>query len=48
VAHKRDNGEVLLVRSSLERMKEAFNPASVETLFHTCPADHRDRGVGRR
>jgi signal transduction histidine kinase len=35
VAHKRSNGEVLLVRSSLERMKEAFNPASVETLFHT-------------
>jgi signal transduction histidine kinase len=35
VAHKRDNGQVLLVRSSLERMKEAFNPASVETLFRT-------------
>ena len=35
VAHKRDNGQVLLARASLERMQEAFNPASVQTLFRT-------------
>ncbi len=35
VAVKRDNGQVLLARASLERMQQAFNPASVQTLFHT-------------
>jgi signal transduction histidine kinase len=35
VAHKRHNGQLLVVRADLERMKEAFNPASVETLFRT-------------
>ncbi len=35
VAFKRDNGQVLLARASLERMQEAFNPAGVQTLFRT-------------
>ena len=35
VAHKRDHGQMLLVRASLERMQETFNPASVQTLFRT-------------
>jgi signal transduction histidine kinase len=35
VAVKRDNGQVLLARASLERMQEAFNPAGVQTLFRT-------------
>jgi signal transduction histidine kinase len=35
VALKRRSGEVLVVRASLERMQQAFNPASVETLFRT-------------
>ena len=33
VAHKRQNGELLVVRASLDRLQETFNPASVETLF---------------
>lgn len=35
VAHKLQNAQVLLARASLERMREAFNPASVQTLFRT-------------
>jgi signal transduction histidine kinase len=35
VALKRPNGQVLVVRAGLERMQQAFNPASVETLFRT-------------
>jgi signal transduction histidine kinase len=33
IARKRPNGDVLVVRASLDRLRETVSPASVETLF---------------